>query len=253
MSQRSLFHEWYDVLFDSKAYSSEVATALSLAATHLSAAPSRVLEVGCGTGNHTLELARQVADVVAIDIDETMVALAGEKLAASNATATVLKSSCEELQERDFDAAFALFNVVNYVPTTDALVSLFGAIADRLRNPGFFLFDSWNGVAALRDPPRAKRVEVEHEGAKVACDLSAETDPMLQRTILTYQIRVTEGETQREDAFSFSQTLLTPMQIRDALRRANIELMACTRLFDPNTTATEDDWKLMWSCQIGSS
>jgi SAM-dependent methyltransferase len=246
MSRGSLFYDWYDVLFASKAYASEIDVALELAETHLGAPPERLLEIGCGTGNHTLELARRGVDVVAVDTDKTMVLRATKKLAAAGATAVVLNTRCENLEHSGFDAALALFNVVNYVSSVQALESLFGAVADRLNRPGFFLFDSWNGVAALADPPRAKHTEINHHGAHVVCDLSAETDRMMQRTTLTYQMAVTQDGVTIEDAFSFSQTLWTPMQIRDALERAAIQLVACTRLFEPGIRATAADWKLMW-------
>ena len=39
-----------------------------------------ILEIGCGTGNHTVELAKKVSQVLALDIDPQMVALAKDKI-----------------------------------------------------------------------------------------------------------------------------------------------------------------------------
>ena len=66
MARSELFFEWYDRLFASKAYADEIDCVLSIA-SGLGVETGRVLEVGVGTGNHTLELARRGCEVLGLD------------------------------------------------------------------------------------------------------------------------------------------------------------------------------------------
>jgi hypothetical protein len=54
----SLFHRYYDRLYASKDYAGEVATVLAAAEARFGRVQS-VLEVGCGTGNHSREFANR--------------------------------------------------------------------------------------------------------------------------------------------------------------------------------------------------
>jgi SAM-dependent methyltransferase len=57
----------------------------------------KVLEIGCGMGRHTQELAARGADVTAIDLTETAITATKSRLAAHGLTARVQQADAEEL------------------------------------------------------------------------------------------------------------------------------------------------------------
>jgi len=112
----SLFYDVYDELFASKGYIEEVGCVLKLASEALGRNPARILEIGCGTGNHTLALADSGAALVAIDIDPLMVSRARAKLdAAGKRNADIQLVPVSDLKTSGFDLACALFNVITYL------------------------------------------------------------------------------------------------------------------------------------------
>lgn len=70
---------------------------------------SRVLDLGCGPGRHSLALARRGVDVVGVDHSDEFVALAREAAHAENLSAEFRAADVRDLQERDaFDAVICL-------------------------------------------------------------------------------------------------------------------------------------------------
>jgi len=94
---------------------------------------TQVLDIGCGSGRF-MELARERGiEVVGIDVSGKMVESARAK-----------GLSCWQMElrelEGEFEAAVAIFDVLNYIPSSQ-LPSFFAALAQRLRSQGYFLAD----------------------------------------------------------------------------------------------------------------
>jgi len=66
----------------------------------------KILDLGCGTGNYSLELARRGATVTAIDPSREMLALAREKARIEKLEITLVKGEAEKMpfEKKSFDA-----------------------------------------------------------------------------------------------------------------------------------------------------
>ena len=62
-----MFYRFYDALFASKDYTGEIERALALAEIRTGVA--RILEIGAGTGNHTIACAKLCHYMVGVEID----------------------------------------------------------------------------------------------------------------------------------------------------------------------------------------
>lgn len=76
----------------------------------------RILDAGCGTGALAIEAARRGADVVAIDLSPTLVALAQERLPESLGAGSVLLCSGDMLDPAlgEFDHVVAMDSLIHY-------------------------------------------------------------------------------------------------------------------------------------------
>jgi SAM-dependent methyltransferase len=95
----------------------------------------RVLDVGCGSGSTTIELARRVAPdgaALGVDIAPSMIDAARERGASEgidHATFAVADAQVERFGDGTFDAAFSRFGVMFFADLTAAFANIGRALA----------------------------------------------------------------------------------------------------------------------------
>lgn len=244
---RDIFYQYYDVIYRDKDYKEETQMVFDLSKKYGLGEPGKILEIGCGTGNHTKELASKGVDLVAIDIDAKMVEIAKKKLKTNKGRrVSILETSVEKMHEGKFDLALALFNVVTYIDGTENLKSFIQGVSRNLKDGGIFVFDAWNGAAALLDPPKPKRTVIKNGAETVEAYLNPVTDILNQKTIMSYTIKASRGKKKTVGGTFFNQSLWTPREIVSALESSGLELLFYSPFMKPNEKATEKDWKIMY-------
>jgi len=209
-----------------------------------------VLDVGCGTGTHDLLLAAAGCAVRGLDLDEGSIEIAHSKSNSSN-----LSFSCQDiasLDEMDFDAAVILFNVINYIGDPHALRRFFSAIAERITPGATYVFDCWNGLAALIDPPRDKRSEIQSGGDTIVIETRPTIDLMNQTVRMANRVTVTNDRgTTSTFNYDYNSYLWTPWQLRNLLQDAGLEVDRIATWTSPQTEAGASDWKVLFVCHRG--
>lgn len=110
----------------------------------------RVLDLGCGSGTTTVELATRVGpdgEVVGADIAPAMLARARERARATgvgNVTFVEADLQVHDLGERSFDAAYSRFGVMFFADPAAA----FANVRRALRPGGVLAFACWQDVTA---------------------------------------------------------------------------------------------------------
>jgi len=102
-----------------------------------------VLDMGCGTGSMTLELARRGYDLTALDLSEEMLAEADQRLRNEGFHSVLLINgdmSSFELYGT-VDAIVCCLDGINHLEDRDDLYSCFALTANYLEKGGVFVFD----------------------------------------------------------------------------------------------------------------
>lgn len=125
-------------------------------------AGERILDVGCGCGQTTLELAHRVGasgQVIGVDVSLPMLSVArarAARLGLSNLDLRLLDAQEENLADLDVDAAYSRFGVMFFAEPVKAFQNLRSA----LRVGGRISFVCWRELrenAWMRDPIDAAR------------------------------------------------------------------------------------------------
>jgi SAM-dependent methyltransferase len=143
--------EIYDSLFATKRYSLEVSSLVS----HFGKGWRSGLDVGCGTGSHTFEFARQGLFMVGIDRDPKMIAAANIKPSLEDSLGSRTKfysTDFPNFQSYRVDFVSALFNVINYYLTEDELIGFFLGVRNSAPEAVLCL-DMWDSETVRADPP----------------------------------------------------------------------------------------------------
>jgi SAM-dependent methyltransferase len=111
-----------------------------------------ILELGCGTGRGTIPLAKEGFNIVALDSDKKMLALAREKIENENKKKhpTKLKVDLVEADFRNFDLgkkfdiAIMPFNSLQHLHGVEDIKSFFDNLRKHLKDDGIFIFEVTN-------------------------------------------------------------------------------------------------------------
>jgi SAM-dependent methyltransferase len=105
---------------------------------------SSVLDIGCGFGRHSLELARRGCEVLGIDPSPVMIAAASQR-AGDIFSSSRLLFRCQKGEafsaDRPFDAAIALFTTLGQISESGDNEALIGKAYEALRPGGRFLVE----------------------------------------------------------------------------------------------------------------
>jgi len=152
--------QWYESLFENygKTYDRECFTQGTLGECdfleqelgHNKAL--KILDVGCGTGRHTIELVKRGYHVTGIDLSESMLSRAKEKAAAAGLSIDFQHHDARELPfNKEFDAAIMLCEGGFSLMETDEMnFEILKGVTRALKDKGKFIFTTLNGLFPLR-------------------------------------------------------------------------------------------------------
>ena len=151
--------QWYEVLFENYAekYDNEVFTQGTIGEcdfieNEISRDRSlKILDVGCGTGRHSIELSKRGYTVTGIDLSESQLARAREKAKSANLTIDFRKQDARDLPfNAEFDVAIMLCEGGFPLMETDEMnFEILKNVAKSLKIGGKFIFTTLNGLFPL--------------------------------------------------------------------------------------------------------
>jgi len=151
--------QWYESLFENyaKKYDEEVFTQGTLGECDFIEAEAcfekslRILDVGCGTGRHSIELSRRGYTVTGVDLSESQLAGAREKAARENLSIDFRKHDARNLPfKNEFDLALMLCEGGFSLMETDEMnFEILKSVTRSLVPGGKFIFTTLNGLFPL--------------------------------------------------------------------------------------------------------
>jgi SAM-dependent methyltransferase len=126
----------------------------------------KILDIGCGTGLHDIELSKLGYDVVGIDISEDMINIAISNAAKAGCKVEFLKDVNKQFSlDEKFDTVISLFHVMSYQTTIEQINKIFSLVEKSLKTGGIFIFDFWYAPAVdfLKIESRSKATIINGE------------------------------------------------------------------------------------------
>lgn len=160
-----VFHDYayyYNMFYGDKDYAGEAATIVELISRYAFADyEKRILNIGCGTGRHDIELKQLGYRVHGLDLSREMIQIAQKNNEDISGLTYEVQDAREFLVESKFDVVISMFHVMSYQNTNEDLQKVIACVNRALNINGIFIFDVWYGPGVLTDRPsvRVKRVE----------------------------------------------------------------------------------------------
>jgi 2-polyprenyl-3-methyl-5-hydroxy-6-metoxy-1,4-benzoquinol methylase len=127
----------------------------------------KIIDIGCGTGRHSIELARRGYDVTGIDLSDSQLAKAREKAKALGLTVAFQKQDARQLPFlSEFDLAIMLCEGAFPLMETDEMnFNILENAKKALKGPGSkFIFTTLNGLFPLFHSVKDFLAEATKEG-----------------------------------------------------------------------------------------
>lgn len=160
---------YYNSFYKDKDYAAEAITVDKLLRSYNSQIKS-IINLGCGTGKHDLELAMLGYQCKGIDLSPLMIEIARQNSDLSGCGIEFEVADVRNYEtDRKYDAVISLFHVMSYQNTNTDILNAFKTARKLLNDDGegYFLFDVWYGPGVLTDKPCVRVKEIEDEENKL--------------------------------------------------------------------------------------
>lgn len=154
---------YYNSFYKDKDYFAEAKTVDRLLKKHNSRVET-IINFGCGTGKHDIELTRLGYHCTGIDMSSLMINIAKENSALNDTGIEFEAADIRNYEpKKKYDAVISLFHVISYQNSNQDVLSAFRSARKALTPGGYFLFDAWYGPGVLSDKPSVRVKEITDE------------------------------------------------------------------------------------------
>lgn len=150
-----------------------------------------------------------------------------------------------DLRKR-FDVAIAMFAVMGYQTTNEALESAFRNAAKHLNPAGLLIFDAWFGPAVIAKKPQDKILVVEEGMDKVIRLTRPELNVMTHTVTVNFTVLHIENDkilTYVEEAHHMR--FFFPMELRYFFKVAGFDVLAMLPFMATDGELSDGDWNAM--------
>lgn len=152
---------YYNMFYQDKNYKSE-AKQIDYLLKKYGLNIKRIINYGCGTGKHDIELAKIGYQCRGIDLSSLMIDIARENAKEENID---IDFSVEDIRNFEpkgqSDAVISLFHVMSYQNKNQDILGAFRSARKAINRGGIFVFDVWYGPGVLSDKPSVRVKEIE--------------------------------------------------------------------------------------------
>ena len=245
------YAQQYDLLYKDKNYDAEVALLERLFQTH-ALKGNAVLDLGCGTGQHAIRLAKRGYEVTGVDRSTEMLRIARVKAEQSLDELSPQPNFVEgdvttvRLAGASFDAALMMFAVLGYQVTNEAVKAALRTVRAHLRPGALFVCDVWYGPAVLHVRPSERTKVVEAPGGQVIRSVRTELDSFAQRADVEYRVGRLQGKEVLSDMReTHSLRFFFPQELALLFEASGLELVELRAFGDEDAPPTEETWNVL--------
>jgi SAM-dependent methyltransferase len=250
----------YDLLYSDKDYEAECDLLQEVFQRHAGAPVQDVLDLGCGTGNHALPLARRGYRVTGVDRSPEMLAHADRKAArdadALRDGAPVFR--CGDARNLDlgqqFDAVLMMFAVLGYQLANEDVLAALRTVRRHLQPGGLFVCDVWYGPAVLSIRPGDRVKEIPTAGGKLVRAAEGTLDTYRHLCRVRYRVSQVGVEQAPEASEEIHwMRFFFPQELALFMSQCDLQLVEMRAFDDPERPPDETSWNALAVARAGGA
>lgn len=250
------YADQYDLLYSDKDYEAECDLIESVFRKHAQVPVKTILDLGCGTGNHAVPLARRGYRVTGVDVSEEMLTRAREKAAALELPSrcmapTFILGDVRGVEVgQPFDAVLMMFAVLGYQLTNDDVLAALRTVRRHLSPGGLFVCDVWYGPAVLAIRPAERAKVIPTADGKLIRAASGVLDTYRHLCEVRYRVwRISGDRVVSETEESHQMRYFFPQELTFLVGLAQLDMTEISAFGEPGRVPDEGTWNVMITAQ----
>jgi SAM-dependent methyltransferase len=242
------YADQYDLFYKDKDYQSEC-DLIEKVFHRYSKEPIRtILDLGCGTGNHSIPLAKRGYHVNGVDLSENMLSSARAKIEKGKNNPPVFSQGDIRTVDlgKQFDAVLMMFAVLGYQLSNEDVLSSLHTARMHLRPGGLFIFDVWYGPAVLSIRPSDRIKVIPTNDGKIIRTASGSLDTAHHLSAVRFHIWSLSGDRVIDESEEVhSMRFFFPMELALMLSTCGLALESLTAFPSLDQAADETTWNVL--------
>ncbi len=242
------YASYYDAFYQGKDYQAECDFIETILQRFAQRPARRILDLGCGTGGHSIPLALRGYRMTGVDRSAEMISRARRKATEAGAQIEFQVGDLRSLNlGAKFDCALAMFAVISYQTSNEDLLAAFHTARRHLHPGGLFIFDTWFGPSVLTVRPARREKAFESEGRRVVRVAEPSLDLNRHIVEVAYTVRCYQGQELVEEVHELHRVrfLFVP-EVELLCRIAGLELVHYCPFMELDRPPGEEDWNVAW-------
>jgi len=241
------YTNYYDTIYQDKDYKNECNFLEAILSKYFSKSVRTILDLGCGTGGHSLILAERGFKVMGIDLSGEMLKIGRKKANERELNIEFIEGDIRNLKlNQKFDAVISMFAVISYQITNKDLMSTFKTVLKHLKKNGLFIFDMWFGPAVLTQKPSDRFKVIEKNNNERIIRFGTPVLDILDHTVdVKYKIiKLSKDKVLDEVDEVHKMRFLFPQEIELICDMTGFKVLELCPFMNLGRTPTENDWNV---------
>lgn len=163
------YAEYYDLFYHKdKDYEKESNFIESLFRKFARKKPLTILDLGCGTGNHSIVLAKRGYKLSGLDFSRYMINIANEKAKKLDLDINFQIQNIQSFEfNKTFDVIICMFATFGYITKDSDIILTLKQIKKHMHKDSLFIFEFWNGDLVIKNYDRCRVKSLERDGRRL--------------------------------------------------------------------------------------
>jgi len=243
----------YDLFYADKNYEAECDMIEEVFKKYGDGPIKTILDLGCGTGNHAIPLAKRGYEVTGIDISPDMLKIAKKKVSnlqpsTFNFQPILLQGDIRSLDlGKKFDAVLMMFAVLGYQTSNENVLSALRTVQRHLRpKKGLFIFDVWYGPAVLTIRPSERVKHINNVKGRIIRTVTTNLDVLNHLAHVHYHVLTIERKSVvQETEENHKMRYFFPQELAFFLMEAGLQMITMQAFENINTPPSESTWDII--------
>ena len=243
------YADQYDLFYGDKDYEAECDLLEQAFQRYRKESVQTILDLCCGTGNHSIPLARRGYKIHGVDFSEYMLAHAVEKMQKESIQSPPVFSLGDVRNvdlEKQFDAVLMMFAVLGYQLTNADVLATLNTVRKHLKPGGLFIFDVWYGPAVLAIRPSDRVKIIPTPNGQIIRFATGLLDTAQQLSQVKYHLwRISSDKMVTENDELHQMRYFFPQELALFLSQCGMKLESLTAFPSLDSPADETTWNVL--------